>query len=337
MKLKKGQVIYIDNERYVIISMIEFRQNIWKWQEYEIISDKHIHKWLSVEENEKHKQLEYYLYEIYQAKEINKNYKLYEEGVATVIDYFGNTDVDCYETCEYRDYATQDEETIISIEKWEDETENTIGYYIAHERIKITEEIDEEYKKLYKNKADKTIKNKNTIGIVISSVILLGVIVLFFSQAFPNQSIQKYLEKETSKYTYVTSITSNVKNEKAKVYESTFKTIDVTVKDIIDGVPEGITQTTEAEPNIEEGSIGLQTNHEYAYIYKEDGKIYIQVSSKEYVRNSGNMYHTRHYHHYYNGFRSTRPSDIYSNYANSARQRSVNSRTLSGGGTSSGK
>ena len=71
--------------------------------------------------------------------------------------------------------------------------------------------------------------------------------------------------------------------------------------------------------------------------YEENGEIFIQVSSREYINNSGTMYHSRHYHHYYNTYGSTRRSNTYSSYAYSARQKSVNSRTSSGGGTSSGK
>ncbi len=334
MKLKKGQILYIDNQKYTVINMIEFQQDKWKWQEYEIVDSYHTHKWLSVEENEETKQLEYYLYKTYQGKENNENYKLYEQGIATVVDYFGNTDVDKYETCEYCDYATKDEESIISIEKWEDETEKTIGHYIENTRIKITEEIDPNSKIKYTINHQQRGKN---INIIFWGVMLLTIVIVCITNTTSNKSIQKYLEKQTSKYQYITSVTSNIKNQKAKVYESSFSNIDETVKDIIDGVPQGITQAIDSDPNTEKDGIGLQTSKEYAYIYQENGKIYIQVSNKEYVKNSGSTYHSRHYHHYYNTFSSTRKSTLYSSYANSARQRSMNSRVLTGGGTSSGK
>ena len=333
MKLKKAQVLYIDNQKYTVINMIEFKQDSWRWQEYEIVSDNNIHKWLSVEENE------YYIYEIYNGSdEKNEDFNVYEQGIATVIDYFGNADVDKYETCEYCDYATKDEETIISIEKWEDETEKTIGYYLENERVKIKEETETDNEVIYTKNNNVVRKNMGKVAkTVFLSIMGLLMIMTFLPNWFVNKSVEKYLEKQTTKYTYVTSVTSNIKNQKAKVYESSFSSLDETVKDIIDGVPEGITETIDADPNTEEDGIGLQTKNEYAYIYKENGKIYVQVSSKEYVRNSGSTYHSRYYHHYYNGFNSTRRSTIYSSYASSARQRSVNSRVSSGGGTSSGK
>lgn len=157
-----------------------------------------------------------------------------------------------------------------------------------------------------------------------------------FSGLFVNKSMQKYLKKETSKYRYETSITNNTNNEKAKVYESKLKTVDATVKDIINGVPEGITKASGDDKKSDEG-IGLQTKNEYAFIYKENNKIYIQVSSKKYLNNSGTMYHSSHYGHYHSCYMGTRSSSTYNDYAYSARQKSVNSRTSSGGGTSSGK
>lgn len=112
--------------------------------------------------------------------------------------------------------------------------------------------------------------------------------------------------------------------------------VDATVKDIISGVPEGITKANGNDKNADEG-IGLQTKDEYAFIYKENNKIYIQVSSKKYLNNSGTMYHSNHYRYYHSYYSGTYSSSTYNNYAYSARQKSVNSRTSSGGGTSSGK
>ena len=177
----------------------------------------------------------------------------------------------------------------------------------------------------------------NIIILLICVLPVLVGLIEIFSGLFTNKSMENYIEKETTKYIYVTSVTNNTNNKKAKVYKSLLADIDATVKDIIDGVPEGITDTIDSDPNSEDDGIGLRTDKEYAYIYKENNEIFVQVSSKEYVNNSGTMYHSRHYHYYYNTYGSTRKSDTYSSYAYSARQRSVNSRTSSGGGTSSGK
>lgn len=340
MKLKKGQILYIKSEKYIVINMIEYKEDTWIWQEYEI-KGRNSYKWLSVEKDENNK-TQYYLYDRYvgyintnelEFQNENKTYELYEKGIQTVNNFFGNVDVDKYEKCEYFDYQSKDCKSIISVEKWEDETEKSIGVQIEETDIQITKEIEvTETRKVKTNKQ----KGFSIMIWVLFVIMFLPTIFSMFSGLFVNKSIQKYLKKETTKYRYETSITNNTNNEKAKVYESRLGSVDATVKDIIDEVPEGITKVSGDESKPDEG-IGLQTKNEYAFIYKENQKIYIQVSSKKYLNNSGTMYHTRHRTYYHSYYMGTHSSSTYNNYAYSARQKSVNSRTSSGGGTSSGK
>lgn len=304
------------------------------------------HKWLCVEKDEYGK-TKYSIYKTYYGNinihEIYLNidgieYELYEKGIATVKNYFGNADVDIYENCEYIDYISKDQKNIISIEKWEDEVEKSQGEYIDSSRITITNQQDIE--KVQKEKTKKI--TSKILVFIICAIVFFPVVHSLFSGLFVNKSIGKYLEKQAKtsspKYSYVTSITNNTNNKKAKVYKSTLKTIDLVVKDIIDGVPEGITDTVDYDPNTQEDGIGLRTKKEFAYIYKEKGIIYVQISEKEYVSNtSGTTYHSNHYTHYYRTYSSTRESTVYSNYSYSARQNSLNSRFSSGGGTSVGK
>lgn len=356
MELKKGQVLYIDNEKYTVINMVEYLERgeeTWIWKEYEISKGLGSNKWLCIEEIEGGK-LEYSLYEPYTSKvDINEleftyngsKYELYEKGTETVKDYFGNADVDRYESAEYIDYISEDKSTIISAEKWEDEIEFSIGKYIAENRVKITDEISSTNMSYSNGSVSFDNKQKAIKIFSIIMVLLLFLPMLFslISGLFVNESMEKYLDKSEN-YKYVTSITNNSNKKKAKVYESTLTTIDATVKDIIDGVPEGIEQvlgdtnsTTNNNSSTTEDGIGLQTKKEYAYVYEEASKIYVQVSSKEYMNNSGTMYHSRHYHNYYSTFTSNRTNPIYASYAYSARQKSINSRTSAGGGTSFGK
>ncbi len=346
MELKKGQIIYINSEKYKVINMINFSEKNWQWQEYEIVNEFNQHKWLEIEEDE-NKQLEYCLYDYYNAK-IDTNldeiygkdftkYKLYEKGKAIVIDYFGNADVDKFESCDYITYISEDQNTVISVENWNGEIETTIGRYILPDKIKITDQIE-------KNKNYNNVDTNFKTYKVTKYIIWIFFIILFLSPflaslkgLFVNKSIEKYLNKNTSKYTYVTSITNNTNREKAKVYKSSFTSLDETVKDIIDGVPEGITKTSDIDKTTENDGIGLQTKNEYAYIYKETDGIYVQVSTKKYLNDSGTMYHSRHYHNYYRSYTNPISSTVYDNYAYSARQSSINSRTSSGGGTSAGK
>lgn len=345
MNLKKGQVIYVDGVKYTVSNMIEYKEDTWIWQEYEIKDEIYTYKWLTTEQNENN-QTEYYIYEIYNGaidtNEIelqikDQKYELYEKGRAIVNNYFGNADVDRYESCEYFDYISQDKKNIVSVEKWEDELEKSIGSKIDNEKIQIVEEIVKDNVKEFKQENKSKITKIPYIMSLVALIFIVVSIIVGMINTSTNNSIEKYLENQTTKYTYVTSITNNVNNKKAKVYKSSFSSIDLTVKDIIDGVQGEITNTIDSDPNTEKDGIGIQTKKEFAYIYIEQSKIYVQVSSKEYVSNSGTTYHSHHYHYYSNAFTSTRKSDTYTNYAYSARQKSVNSRTSSGGGTSSGK
>lgn len=344
-KLKKWQVLYIDNTKYVVVNMIEYKEDSWIWQEYEIKNELKQHKWLCVEKDE-YGQTEYSIYTPYYGNidtdEIffvanGKEYELYEKGIATVKDYFGNADVDMYERSQYIDYMTKDKQHIISVEIWGTEVEKSQGEYIDNSRIRITGEIDSQ--KLEEDK--RNARNGKMLSLFIYGIIFItiisSVIAPLFSGLFVNKSIQKYLEKQ-SNYTYVTSVTNNSNNKKAKVYKSPYSTIDNTVKNIIGGVPEGITNTIDSEPNTDKDGIGLHTKNEFAYIYLENGVVYVQISEKEYVdNNSGSTYHGKHNSYYHRTYNSTRESTTYSNYSYSARQQSINSRLSSGGGTSSGK
>lgn len=344
-KLKKWQIVYIERVKYTVVNMIEYKEDTWVWQEYEIKHDAGAIRWLCVEKDENNK-TEYSIYDKYYG-DINENeisfssqntqYELYEKGTATVKDYFGNADVDVGERCEYIDYISEDKSKVLSIEKWEEEIEKSEGRYIDSSKVRITNEIDTQ-----KEEMEKINKKKGRImSWIIYGIIFLPLIISVFSSLtsglFVNKSMQKYIDKQ-KKYTYVTSVTNSTNREKAKIYKSPYNEIDTTVKDIISGVPEGITETIDADPNTEEDGIGLKTKEEFAYIYLENGNVYVQVSNKNYANNNtGSTYHNRYHTYYYATYNSNRSSYTYSTYRNSARQQSVNSRTSSGGGTSSGK
>ncbi len=344
-KLKKWQIVYIERVKYTVVNMIEYKEDTWVWQEYEIKHEAGAIRWLCVEKDENNK-TEYSIYDKYYG-DINENeisfssqntqYELYEKGTATVKDYFGNVDVDVGERCEYIDYISEDKSKVLSIEKWEEEIEKSEGRYIDSSKVRITNEIDTQ-----KEEMEKINKKKGRImSWIIYGIIFLPLIISVFSSLtsglFVNKSIQKYIDKQ-KKYTYVTSVTNNTNREKAKIYKSPYGDIDTTVKDIISGVPEGITDTIDTDPNTEEDGIGLKTKNEFAYIYLENGNVYVQVSNKNYANNNtGSTYHNRYHTYYYATYNSNRSSYTYSTYRNSARQQSVNARTSSGGGTSSGK
>lgn len=341
--LKKGQVVYIRGEKNVVINMIEFKEDAWVWQEYEIVNQQtKKHTWLSVEHDDEDNSTEYYVYENYnyhieekrdEFVSNNKTYKLYEEGTTYVKKYYGNADVDMGERCNYRDYICDYDKTIISVENWSGEREVTLGHKLETVDVRITEECEN-----VGVSAGSTTSVKSVI-IAVVSIAALCVVFAFVGilEGISKNSIQNYIKNNSSKYEYVTSVTSNENNKKAQVYLAKNFTMDETVKDIINGVPEGITKTKDVDSSTDEDGIGLETSREYAYIYKENGKVYVQVSEKKFVESSGTTYHSSRRNYYYRTYRTLNENSSYKSYASSARQSSINSRTSSGGGTSSGK
>ena len=238
-KLKKWQIVYIERVKYTVVNMIEYKEDTWVWQEYEIKHDAGAIRWLCVEKDENNK-TEYSIYDKYYG-DINENeisfssqntqYELYEKGTATVKDYFGNADVDVGERCEYIDYISEDKSKVLSIEKWEEEIEKSEGRYIDSSKVRITNEIDSQ-----KEEMEKSNKKKGRImSWIIYGIIFLPLIISVFSSLtsglFVNKSIQKYIDKQ-KKYTYVTSVTNNTNREKAKIYKSPYGDMDTTVKEV---------------------------------------------------------------------------------------------------------
>lgn len=348
IKLKKGQVIYIDDIKYVVQNMTEYNQKEWIWQEYGIRQEDGKEKWLSVENDEYTNSTQYTLYEksnIYvNTSDIDitikgKNYTLKESGCARVKDYFGNADVDVGEELNFYDYVDDNQREIISVENWDGEKETTIGKIIDSSRINITEQIENVYNS-EKRRNKYILLRVIFIGMFVF-LLIKGAIIDYINISVSNsKNISDYLLKSTS-YIYVTSVTNNINNEKSNVYMSNYSTIDETVKDLIKGVDGSVKSVVEDSSSDDlnnKNSIGIKTSKEYAYVYNEDGTIYVQVSSLKYVENNGGgTYHSGHSGLYYRTYTRGTSNTTYNSYASSARQSSVNSRTSSGGGTSSGK
>lgn len=335
-KLKQGQVVKIKNVEYVVNGMIEFQEDSWVWQEYKIKDTTGKIRWLSIEENEGKTQ-----YSIYEEKFNipkagstnftfqNQNYSLFEKGTAKVKSYFGAVDVDRNEKVNFSEYISDDKKSLISFENWSGELEKSIGNYVDAADIQITEEI----------RTVKITPTDKKASIMVAVVSLLFIVVPFFiggigSFISSRNTLSKFLEK-SSDFSYVTSVTNNENNQKAKVYKTNL-TVDEAVKKIIDGAPEKIKKVTDAS---DDEGIGIFTSAEYAYVYKsEDNVTYVQVSKKKYVTSGTTAYHSRyHSRGFYRTYTTNSTNSTYDSYLSSARQQSINSRKSSGGGTSSGK
>lgn len=333
-KLKYGQIIFINNEKYTVIGMIEFKEDTWIWQEYKIKNESSDIKWLSVEEDEGKVQYSLYtetpLIRIQESIEFNyenEKYSLFEQGIATVKSFYGNVDVDMFEKVNFKEYINEGKDKLISVENWSGEVEKSVGYYLKNDDVNITDEIN--------NNLPKKAKGTGMImAITFLSMIFIPFMIILGSCSISGSAISKFLDK-SSEFEYVTSVTNNENNKKAKVYKTNLS-IEQTVKKIIDAAPEAI---KEVKDDDESEGVGLLTRNEYAYVYKsEDDLTYVQVSKKSFMTENTNSYHSKYRNRgYYRTYTRYSTSSTYSSYLKSARQQSINSRKSSGGGTSSGK
>lgn len=359
MRLELGQVVFVDDMEYVVRGMIAFREDSWEWEEYKLVADNGWCQWLSVEMEDGRPVYSFYRdrFDIpqnpgMQVSVDGETYEMEEKGKATVTDYFGQVDVDKWESFTYTEYANAEKTRFVSYENWDGEIEKSTGVLLKEEQVRITDEKRQVFSA--GSYGGSTAGNLGNSSIDANKLIVAVVLVVFFVTVFSgaftaigglkSNHIQSYLE--TSGYfTYVTSVTNSENNKKAKVYKTDL-TIEEAVKKIIDNVPEQIDTVSEvAKQEGEEGddSVGLGTSKEYAFVYlSEEGTTYVQVSNKNYVTQNSDAYRSRYrrHHRYYRTYSMGNygnTNSSYTNYLNSARQSSVNSRRSSGGGTSYGK
>lgn len=146
INLKESQYILIDKIKYKILNGVKYKEKSSYWMEYKLqnIENSKIY-YLNVELSNKA-----ILYEILKDTKLqikmsiiynNTEYELYEKGDAKVETYFGMTDIGLNEEVSYYEYTNKEDKTkILSIEKWRDEVEISIGKIISLSSIKILKE-----------------------------------------------------------------------------------------------------------------------------------------------------------------------------------------------------
>ncbi|MDE6759513.1 MAG: DUF4178 domain-containing protein [Lachnospiraceae bacterium] len=366
MEYSVGDTLLVGGRVYHIIGKIHYKNlsDNCCWFEYRMESKEtpQYEKWLSYDS----------VYKEYSISEVVSNvstagYHEVDSGEEEVIGVWGSVDVAVGDRARFREYEDSTEEKIISTEFWDDYGEETsVGYYLDLDEIRIYDGNESYASSFKQGDIDKNQIRKTVINVAVWAVLIMYVLWkegLDSDILFQSHSIAKYLKK-SAKYTYVTSITGNLKQD-ADVYKTTVN-LDTAVKDIINGI-EGDTQDVQQNTEDGDNSVAILTDKEYCLVYvSEENETMIQISSRKYAyTNDNSLYHAGHHtHRYYRryyysrGYHSdagsygkyTSPyasfddatvnsnyNDAYSSYSSSVRQASVGSRTSSGGGLSSGK
>lgn len=146
--LEQDQFIIIEKIKYKILNKLKFTEKSSYWIEYKMqkVDDNYIY-YLNVELSSK-----ITIYKILPEKNVSvkmnmiydgEEYELFEKGIGKVETYYGMTDVGIKEEVNYYEYINKlDSKKILSIEKWKNETEISMGRIISLSNIKILDEFD---------------------------------------------------------------------------------------------------------------------------------------------------------------------------------------------------
>lgn len=146
--LEQDQFIIIEKIKYKILNKVKFSEKSSYWIEYKMqkVDDNYIY-YLNVELSSK-----ITIYKILPEKNVSvkmnmiydgEEYELFEKGIGKVETYYGMTDVGIKEEVNYYEYTSKlDSKKILSIEKWKNETEVSMGRIISLSNIKILDEFD---------------------------------------------------------------------------------------------------------------------------------------------------------------------------------------------------
>lgn len=367
-------LIRINGRKYQVEGYIDFLNEAdhCNWREYKLLdTEGRMTKWLSIDQVYR----EYALYTISsnKAEEIitREHYKEVDHGTAKVMDSKGNVDTTYGECVEFTEYEDRTEEKIISIERWEDEIEYSTGYYLDADEIELVTNGNQSFSYAGQNVR----AGAGTFGIrsavkKFSLVFALAIILVICntllhvmnSLNIGGVNLSKEI-KNSSDFTYVTSITADMDNDqKADVYET-----ELSVEEAAKGVIKLAHKSIKAvDEDTEDGTVAIMTSSHYALVYAdEDQKTLVQVSSRRYVYSSRQQpyrsrshtydYYRKYYYtvgykgdsrkysgtsayeNYSDGGVEINSNNRYQNYSDSIKQESTASRSSSGGGTSSGK
>lgn len=142
LELEINQHIKVENEEYKILNKVKFTEKASYWIEYKLKNLQNSQMYyLNVEISSKA-----ILYKIQDIRDIqlkinmifeNEEYDLFQKGKGKIETYSGLTDVALNDEVDYYEYnCKNDKQKILSIEKWKDETEISIGKIISSSKIK---------------------------------------------------------------------------------------------------------------------------------------------------------------------------------------------------------
>ena len=208
MNYSVGDRLRVDGDEFRVIGKIVFDG---MWVEYRLIAQSGgQERWLSIDDHYR----EYSISRKADRSVSFHGYHVVDEGTEIVMQTEGNVDVVKGDKATFTEYEDVTEEKIISVERWDDEEEISVGYYLDADEIQLISSANGSVVRnsssgysgsSYSNEQAK--QNANRL-IKLVAGLFIGVTVLgnVLPTSASSPKITKYLEKST-KYVYETSIT----------------------------------------------------------------------------------------------------------------------------------
>lgn len=314
-----GGKVSVEGDRFTVVGYIIYHNADnpkEKWVEYHLKSGTNKSYWLSIDTANDE-------YAIYTASRENpaqskEEWTSVDRGRQTVIDFDGEVDVEYLEESDFEEFEDEYEEKIVSIEKWEDETEISVGHYLDLYDIEFFEETADSREPntpnhIARKKSDSDIAEKEQSFVnwfkLIGSVILVVFAFLEYSpfdqedsQEDPSVpsymyqgmitdyrmtlSMSSYFIEKSEILEYVTSITGNGRDN-ADVYarkKEGISSIETVANDILDYIGNVAVDVSQSKIK-ENGAIAIVTEDDYCLIYEPkevEDMFYIQISDRQY-------------------------------------------------------
>lgn len=221
----------------------------------------------------------------------------------------------------FAEYDSEDGKKEISYYKTGSRVIINMGALVDPSYIKITNEIDPTYEKGLK---------ELKMFLAFSFMIIVAAVLLYLAFVcvrtgiivIPSgNKIDKHCKKDNY-YELVDEIKNTSSHSKANVYKTKYPDMDTCVKDIITNMPNHIKKVNDAE-SVQ--GIAVETAKEYAYVYEEEGVVYIQVCGKDFLKDKSGVtvYHNNHLNGYLAGYRYQSKSSYYTNYINEVKKQNA--------------
>lgn len=289
-----------------------------QWSEYMVVNDNGTELWLTVQEDQVS------FYQILDSKPDLSAYTCIEDNTEYVSYAAGDVDVENGDYAKFKDYLCTSDNTLISVEEWDDETEYSQGRYIDFSDVTVVgtstyvsrQSNLSSYSGNSSRTTDDKIKKYTASGCIII-LLLLCLVGLFQS----NDAISNFIQTHNPLYFQVKTSVS-VDKDKAIIYEvDTLISLDSLAMTMLEELGDNIKEThgiNEISTNV----VAMNSLDEFCLLYLSNKnerlaffceKKFLEKHSDEPLYNADTTVENF-YHSYVSKYILSHPSSYHSSY-----------------------